>query len=195
VKFMNHITTAEDLALETLNSHCESESNSKLGELDSGNLPVYLHVERYAGLNPDAVAALTGGKQITYGELNSQANQLAHYLISQQVKAQDCVGVLVEPGWEILMAILAIHKINGIYLPIDPEFPFARIENIVEQAQPKLILCASQRWTEIESGLTRLNTQIINLPQLNLEEFKSDNPNYDCPLDNISHIFRDNWYS
>jgi amino acid adenylation domain-containing protein len=186
---MNHITTAEDLALETLNSHCESESNSKLGELDSGNLPVYLHVERYAGLNPDAVAALTGGKQITYGELNSQANQLAHYLISQQVKAQDCVGVLVEPGWEILMAILAIHKINGIYLPIDPEFPFARIENIVEQAQPKLILCASQRWTEIESGLTRLNTQIINLPQLNLEEFKSDNPNYDCPLDNISHIF------
>ncbi|MGL4881757.1 MAG: non-ribosomal peptide synthetase, partial [Waterburya sp.] len=113
----------------------------------------------------------------------------AHYLISQQVKAQDCIGVLMEAGWEILVAIIAIHKINGIYLPIDTEFPKARIESIVEQAQPSIILCASQRYAEVETSLSSLPVKIINLPSLDLEQFEGNNPNCECPVDSISHIF------
>jgi amino acid adenylation domain-containing protein len=157
--------------------------------LDGDNLPLYRHFERYAQQFPAPVAVTSAGKQLTYGELNLRANQLAHYLISQQVKAQDCVGVLMEAGLEILIAILAIHKINGVYLPIEPEFPIARIESIIKQAKPQSLICASHRWTEIETGLSSLDTQIINLPQLNLEHLQTDNPNCDCPVDSISHIF------
>ncbi|MGL5077227.1 MAG: AMP-binding protein, partial [Waterburya sp.] len=152
-------------------------------------LPIYRHFEQYAQQFPDAVAATSAGDTITYGQLNLMANQLAHYLISQQVKAQDCIGVLMEAGWEILVAIIAIHKINGIYLPIDTEFPKARIESIIEQAQPSIILCASQRYVEVETNLSSLPVKIINLPSLELEQFEGNNPNYDCPVDSISHIF------
>ncbi|MGL6341223.1 MAG: amino acid adenylation domain-containing protein, partial [Waterburya sp.] len=152
-------------------------------------LPIYRHFEQYAQQFPDAVAATSAGDTITYGQLNLMANQLAHYLISQQVKAQDCIGVLMEAGWEILVAIIAIHKINGIYLPIDTEFPKARIESIVEQAQPSIILCASQRYVEVESRFAPVGIKIINLPRLDLSSYGEDNPNYDCPVDSISHIF------
>ncbi|MGL5795947.1 MAG: amino acid adenylation domain-containing protein, partial [Waterburya sp.] len=152
-------------------------------------LPIYRHFEQYAQQFPDAVAATSAGDAITYGQLNLMANQLAHYLISQQIKAQDCIGVLMEAGWEILVAIIAIHKINGIYLPLDTEFPKARIESIVEQAQPSIILCASQRYAEVESSFAPVGIKIINLPQLDLSSYKQDNLNCECPVDSISHIF------
>ncbi|MGL4884048.1 MAG: AMP-binding protein, partial [Waterburya sp.] len=152
-------------------------------------LPIYRHFEQYAQQFPDAVAATSAGDAITYGQLNLMANQLAHYLISQQIKAQDCIGVLMEAGWEILVAIIAIHKINGIYLPLDTEFPKARIESIIEQAQPLIILCASQRYAEVESSFAPVGIKIINLPRLDLSSYGEDNPNCDCSVDSISHIF------
>ncbi|BAZ44104.1 amino acid adenylation domain-containing protein [Chondrocystis sp. NIES-4102] len=152
-------------------------------------LPVYRHFEQYAQQSPNSVAITFASKQITYGELNFKANQLANYLISLKVKPQDCIGVLVEPGFEILVAILAIHKLNGIYLPIDPEFPLARIKSIVEQAKPAIILCASQKGITVETSLSSLNINTVDLPSLDLSSYETNNLNYDCPLDSISHIF------
>ncbi|MEY2855801.1 MAG: hypothetical protein RLZZ74_110 [Cyanobacteriota bacterium] len=152
---------------------------------------IYQLVERHAQECPNSVAArltLTG-EQITYGELNLKANQLAHYLTSQQVQPQDCVGVMVDAGLEILIALLAIHKLNAVYLPIDPEFPLARIASIVQQAQPSVILCASEKLPEVEASFSSPQIKIINLPRLDLSSYQADNPDYDCPLDSISHIF------
>jgi non-ribosomal peptide synthetase component F len=152
---------------------------------------IYRHFERHAQEYPHAIAArltLTG-EQITYGELNFKANQLAHYLASQQVQPQDCVGVVVDAGFEILISLLAIHKLNAIYLPIDPEFPSARIKSIVQQAQPSVIICASDKLTEVETSLGSPLLKVINLLQLDLSSCQKDNLNYDCPLDSISHIF------
>ncbi|NJL51096.1 MAG: amino acid adenylation domain-containing protein [Hydrococcus sp. SU_1_0] len=154
-------------------------------------IALYRHFERYAQECPHSIAArltLTG-EQITYEELNLKANQLAHYLASQQVQPQDCVGVLVDAGLEILIALLAIHKLNAIYLPIDPEFPGARIASIVQQAQPSVILCASEKLAEIEASQSYSQIKIINLPKLDLASYPGENLDGDCPLDSISHIF------
>ncbi|MGL5834652.1 MAG: amino acid adenylation domain-containing protein [Waterburya sp.] len=151
----------------------------------------YRYFEQYAQECPHSLAArltLTG-EQVTYGELNLKANQLAYYLASQQVQPQDSVGVLVDAGFEILIALLAIHKLNAIYLPIDPEFPLARIASIVEQARPSVILCASEKLFEVEASLSYSQIKIINLPRLDLSSYQGDNPDFDCPLDSISHIF------
>ncbi|MFM2313468.1 MAG: hypothetical protein RLZZ04_2744, partial [Cyanobacteriota bacterium] len=91
-----------------------------IGQPSRSDIAVYRYFERYAQDSLAARLTLTG-EQITYGELNLKANQLAHYLTSQQVQPQDCVGVLVDAGFELLIALLAIHKLNAIYLPIDPE--------------------------------------------------------------------------
>ncbi len=151
-----------------------------------GNLPIYRHFERYAQEFPESIAVTLGEVQISYGELNSQANQLANYLIAQNVKPQDCVGVFVDPGSEILIAILAIHKINAVYVPIDTEYPLGRIKTIVEQIAPTAIICASDRFSEIDDNFD-LNT--INLFRLDLSSGDRFNPNYFCSLDSISHIF------
>ena len=127
------------------------------------NLPIYRHFERYAQEFPESIAVTFGEVQISYGELNSQANQLANYLIAQNVKPQDCVGVFIDPGSEILIAILAIHKINAVYVPIDTEYPLGRIKTIIEQVTPVAIVCASDRVSEIDDNF---DLNIINLLSL-----------------------------
>ena len=153
---------------------------------DYGHLPIYRYFEQYAQESPESIAITFSDRQISYGELNSQANQLAHYLIEQNVQPQECVGVFVEPGTEILISILAIHKINAVYVPLDTEYPLGRIETVVQQVCPAVIICASDRFSEIEDSF---DIQIINLPAIDLSAFARSNPNYSCSPDSVSHIF------
>ncbi|MEL7405447.1 MAG: 4-hydroxyphenylpyruvate dioxygenase [Cyanobacteria bacterium J06558_2] len=153
---------------------------------DYGTLPVHGHFERYAEKSPDSIAITFGTQQISYDELNCRANQLARYLIEQNVRSQDCVGVFVEAGTEILISILAIHKINAVYVPIDIEYPLGRITALVQQLDPAAILGTSDRLMEINNNL---KTNIIDLSAINLSKFKSSNLNYSASPDSISHIF------
>jgi amino acid adenylation domain-containing protein len=153
---------------------------------DYGNLPIYRHFEQYAQEFPESIAVTFGEVQISYGELNAQANQLANYLIAQNVKPQDCVGVFIDPGSEILIAILAIHKINAVYVPIDTEYPLGRIKTIIEQVAAVAIVCASDRFSEIDDNFD-LNT--INLFRLDLSSGDRSNLDYFCSPDSVSHIF------
>jgi amino acid adenylation domain-containing protein len=150
------------------------------------NLPIYRHFERYAQEFPESIAVTFGEVQISYGELNAQANQLANYLIAQNVKPQDCVAVFIDPGLEILIAILAIHKINAVYVPIDTEYPLGRIKTMIEQVAPVAIVCASDRFREIDDNFD-LNT--INLFRLDLSSGDRSNLDYFCSPDSVSHIF------
>ncbi|MEN9871647.1 MAG: hypothetical protein RLZZ171_2639, partial [Cyanobacteriota bacterium] len=167
------------------NTTIKSARSSSLAS-NYGNLPIYRHFERYAQEFPESIAVTFGEVQISYGELNSQANQLANYLIAQNVKPQDCVGVFVDPGSEILIAILAIHKINAVYVPIDTEYPLGRIKTIIEQVAAVAIVCASDRFSEIDDNFD-LNT--INLFRLDLSSGDRSNLDYFCSPDSLSHIF------
>ena len=173
------LTSKEDIALQI-----DSWQSPKS---DYGDLPIYRQIEQSAQQFPQSVAITFGTQQLTYQQLNTKANQLAHYLISQNVQPQDCVAVFVSPGLEIMIAILAIHKINGVYVPIDTEYPLGRIKNIVSQVSASSIICASERFEEIENS--QLNLNLINLPSLNLAQEAAKNPNYPCSPESISHIF------
>ena len=165
-----------------------SQQNDRLRtpSSDFGNLPVYVHFEKYAQKFPDSIAVTFGDRQVSYGELNSQANQLARYLTHRNVQPQDCVGVFIEPGIEIQIAILAIHKINAVYVPIDTEYPLGRIETVVQQVSPAAIICASDRQGEIDDNF---EIDTINLSAIDLSEFDRSNLNYSYSADSISHIF------
>jgi len=77
--------------------------------------------------SPDAVAVLFEYRQLTYGELNAKANQLAHYLQKLGVKAEVLVGICVQRSLEMVVGLLGILKAGGPYLPLDPAFPKHRI--------------------------------------------------------------------
>ncbi|HYP26892.1 MAG TPA: amino acid adenylation domain-containing protein [Blastocatellia bacterium] len=96
--------------------------------------------EAQAERSPDAVAVVFEGEQISYGELNRRANQLARYLRGQGVGPEARVGVCLERGPEMVVGILGILKAGGAYVPLDPGYPQERLQLMVEDAQAEVLL-------------------------------------------------------
>ncbi|MFJ2768447.1 non-ribosomal peptide synthase/polyketide synthase [Streptomyces sp. NPDC087300] len=97
-------------------------------------------VERQAAATPDATAVIFGTRTLTYGELNDRANRLAHELIGRGVGPESVVAVALSRTEELVVALLAVLKAGGAYLPIDPEYPSRRLEFILQDAAPALLL-------------------------------------------------------
>ncbi|MBN1567730.1 MAG: amino acid adenylation domain-containing protein, partial [Acidobacteria bacterium] len=89
---------------------------------------------------PDAVALVFEGRQLTYRELNSRANQLARYLKKQGAGPESIVGICMERSLEMVIALYAALKAGAAYVPIDPEYPADRIAFMLEDAQAPIIL-------------------------------------------------------
>jgi len=83
--------------------------------------------ESQAVRTPDRPAVRFNDKQLTYRELNEAANQLAHYLRSLGVKPDSVVGLCVERSAEMMVALLAILKASGAYVPLNPDNPKPRL--------------------------------------------------------------------
>ncbi|MBN3927684.1 amino acid adenylation domain-containing protein, partial [Nostoc sp. NMS4] len=96
---------------------------------------------------PDAVAVVFQNEQLTYRELNSRANQLAHYLRSLGVQTNELVGICLDRSLEMVVGVLGILKAGAAYLPLDPKHPQARTAFMVEDSQVKVLL-TQQRLVE-----------------------------------------------
>ncbi|MCA1615512.1 MAG: amino acid adenylation domain-containing protein [Acidobacteria bacterium] len=96
--------------------------------------------EEQAARVPEAVAAVAGGRRLSYGELNRRANQLAHALRKRGVGPGAVVGVCVERSLEMLVGLLGILKAGGVYLPLDPAYPQERLSFMLEDARALLVL-------------------------------------------------------
>ena len=94
---------------------------------------------RQAAKTPDRVAAIFGYQQITYGELNARANQLARYLQKNGVGAESLVGLFVERSLDMLVGLLGFEG-RAAYVPLDPAYPKDRIAFIIEDAKAPLLL-------------------------------------------------------
>ncbi|HEU4795979.1 MAG TPA: amino acid adenylation domain-containing protein, partial [Pyrinomonadaceae bacterium] len=96
--------------------------------------------EQQAAGNPEAVALIFGEREVSYGELNAKANQLAHYLRRQGVGPEVLVGLMVERSVEMIVGLLGILKAGGAYVPLDPQYPIERLAFMIEDAQVPVLL-------------------------------------------------------
>jgi amino acid adenylation domain-containing protein len=96
--------------------------------------------EELAVRTPDAVAVVFAERQLTYCELNSRANQLAHYLHKLGVGPETLVGLCTERSPELIIGLLGILKAGGAYLPLDPGYPQERLAWMLEDAQPLAVV-------------------------------------------------------
>ncbi|MET0650343.1 MAG: amino acid adenylation domain-containing protein, partial [Pyrinomonadaceae bacterium] len=80
-------------------------------------------IENQVGKTPGAVAAVFGGGQLSYRELNRRANQLAHYLRQRGVGPEVRVAVCMERSLDMIVALLGILKAGGAYVPLHPAYP------------------------------------------------------------------------
>ena len=100
--------------------------------------------EAQARRRPEAVAVTFEGRSMTYGELNARANQLAHYLTALGVGPEVLVGICLKRSLEMAVGLLGALKAGGAYVPMDPEDPPERLDFIVADSRPPVILTTSE---------------------------------------------------
>ncbi|TMR27765.1 non-ribosomal peptide synthetase, partial [Nonomuraea zeae] len=93
-----------------------------------------------AARTPDNIAIILDDTQLTYAELNTRANQLAHHLISTGTGPEDIIALALPRGIDMITALLAVLKTGAAYLPIDPEHPTDRITHILDDARPTFVI-------------------------------------------------------
>jgi amino acid adenylation domain-containing protein/FkbM family methyltransferase len=108
-----------------------------------GTLCLHELFEAQAERTPKAVALTFDGSALTYGELNARANRLAHCLRASGVKPDSLVGLCLERSPEMVVAILGTLKAGGAYLPLDPAQPPERLDYMIIDAAPALLLTQS----------------------------------------------------
>ena len=96
--------------------------------------------EQQVSLAPNATALIFNNEQISYAELNSRANRLAHHLRDLQVGPDVTAGVLMERSIDMIVALLGILKAGGAYLPLDPAYPQERLCLILDNAAVPVLL-------------------------------------------------------
>ncbi|MFG6449813.1 amino acid adenylation domain-containing protein, partial [Roseateles sp. BYS180W] len=133
--------------------------------------PVHRLIEAQVRRTPDAVALLFGDAQLSYAELNSRANRLAHRLIALGVRPEVRVGLALERSVEMVVALLAVLKAGGAYVPLDPEYPAERLSYMLEDSQVALLLTQSHLQGALDSNLPTLV-----LDRLSLEGGPSHDP-------------------
>ena len=113
-------------------------------------------IEAQAGRTPDAVAVTWNGRSLTYGEINAQSNQVAHYLREEGVGPESLVAICLERSLEMVIAILGVLKAGGAYVPLDPAYPTHRIACILEDAQAALVLTQERLRPLVPANTARL---------------------------------------
>ena len=119
--------------------------------------------EAQVSRNRGAVAVSYNGAQLTYGELDARANQLARYLQSVGVKPDVRVALCVGRSMETVVALLAILKAGGAYAPLDPTDPPERLKSILRDCEPAAVLTDRQNYQVICSMVHASDTAVIDL--------------------------------
>ncbi|TMP29963.1 hypothetical protein CWB99_07695 [Pseudoalteromonas rubra] len=121
--------------------------------------PLHYLVEQQALQNPDKVAVAWGDASLSYAELNLRAEQVAERLQTHSgIGPGACIGVYATRSADMVIAILGALKVGAAYVPLDPAYPQARIEYMIERANIAVLLCDM---ATIEQGTSMVSDAIM----------------------------------
>ncbi|NEB81026.1 amino acid adenylation domain-containing protein, partial [Streptomyces sp. SID14478] len=100
-------------------------------------------VEAQTARTPDETAVVCGGETLTYRELSARAARLARELTARGVGPESVVAVSLPRSADLVVALLAVLKAGGAYLPVDPKYPSRRLAAVLDEARPHLVLTDS----------------------------------------------------
>ncbi|MEM6451447.1 MAG: amino acid adenylation domain-containing protein [Cyanobacteria bacterium P01_D01_bin.105] len=163
-------------------------------------------IARQAQTTPQATALIFEGHALTYEQLNNQANQLAHYLLERLLKGlleelpkeqafaghqntpnqNTPIGICIERSVDMMVALLAILKAGCAYVPLDPTYPAARLQYIIEDAGITNLICHEAT----ANVVSQESLSLINISQANAEinAQSTSDPNTDNNLNNLAYL-------
>lgn len=150
------------------------------------NVAAHQLFEEVAAETPDKTAVVCENRQISYGELNALANQLARHLRTLGVGPEILCAICVERSVEMVVGILAVLKTGGCYVPLDPDYPKDRLAYMLEDARPKLLLTSKNLLTSLPQN----NAEIVLLDtnQLFVSEQQTENINAVTAPETLAYI-------
>ena len=143
-------------------------------------------VEDQVERTPDAVALAMGRDRITYRELNSRANRLAHLLRGLGAGPGIIVGVYLDRSFDSVISLLAILKCGGIYLPLDPKYPKDRLEFMIVDSKISLLLAHSARQDNLPATSARVI--LLDREQQSIARSPATNPDPDRDPGQIQYV-------
>ncbi|MEU5221034.1 amino acid adenylation domain-containing protein, partial [Streptomyces sp. NPDC020807] len=155
--------SALDVLDETERTQLLDGWNDTAAETPTGSLPELF--EAQAVRTPGSVAVVSGGAEVSYADLDARANQLARQLVTLGVGPESFVGVCLERGIDTVVALLAVLKSGGAYLPIDPSYPADRIAYMLGDAKPTVVLASASTASVIPQSDA---TTVLVLDELDL---------------------------
>ncbi len=136
--------------------------------------------EAWVERTPEAMAAVFQGESLTYRKLNEQANRLAHHLRALGIGAEDRVAFCLERSPLLLVAVLAVMKSGGTYVPLDPKHPRERLAYVLNDTRAAVLLTES-RVAEFLEGLLPESTAAVLLDR-DQEQIAMSSPENPAPL-------------
>ncbi|KFJ08791.1 D-alanine--poly(phosphoribitol) ligase, subunit 1 [Delftia acidovorans] len=149
--------------------------------------PACLH-QRFAASaqqRPDAAALTCESAQLTYAELDAQANRLAHRLIALGVRPETRVGIAMQRSVEMVVGLLAILKAGGAYVPLDPDYPADRLAHMVEDSGIALVLTQAALRERIPGAAV---LQVLEIDMLDLSGEPDTDPQVDVSPDSLAYV-------
>ncbi|QXH44121.1 non-ribosomal peptide synthase/polyketide synthase [Pseudomonas xanthosomatis] len=140
-------------------------------------------IEAQVARTPHADALLFGERRLSYGELDAQANQLAHCLREQGVGPDVLVGIAAERSIEMVVGLLAILKAGGAYVPLDPEYPRERLAYLFEDSAMALLLSQSHLALPVPAGVP-----VLHLDRLDLAGYPVQRPEVTVAGEHLAYV-------
>jgi amino acid adenylation domain-containing protein len=142
--------------------------------------------ETQSAAAPQALAVSFAGEQLSYGELNSRANRLAHHLRELGVGPDVLVAICVERSTEMIVALLAVLKAGGAYLPLDPQYPRERLAFMLEDAQAGVLL--TQEHLRIAHSLEGAQVVCLDAERAAIAAHSDENPPHLSTGDHLAYV-------
>lgn len=127
-------------------------------------LCIHKRVEQHALKAPHSIAVVAENMELNYQQLNFQANQLANYLLTLGYKPGGLIGVIMNRGVDMMVSILAVFKLRGAYVPIDPIYPQKRLNYMIKDSNVSYVLTHRKHQSKIFSKIDTIvldNTEVI----------------------------------
>ncbi len=164
------------------------------GEDVSRELTLVDLLDAAASKVPESVAVRFDGTSMTYAEFDAHVNRLARILISHGVGPESLVAVALPRSAELVVALVAVIKAGGGYLPVDPSYPLDRVEYMLDDARPTTVLYSGTHPVELPADLeSRTGASLLDIDTIDLSTVDDSRVTDDDRLgslrpDNVAYV-------
>lgn len=149
---------------------------------------LYRLFEAQAVATPSRDALVFKDHRLSYGELNAKANQIAHYLIRKGIGPESIVAIHVDRSIDMVIAILAVHKSGGAYIPLDPDLPIDRLLYMVEDSNAAVVLAHRSLSNNIAKIAPDIDALYLDDDKPHWSEHESHNPEPTAHTGNLAYV-------